>query len=83
MGTGMILTPYQAEAVVQDGWADMVAIGRAFLNDPRWGWHATAALGGTADIPRQYSRGAPGAWPGYGLLRRPQPPGGVERQAAE
>lgn len=83
MATGMILTPHQAEAVVQEGRADMVAMGRAFLNDPRWGWHAAAALGGAVEIPRQYSRGAPGAWPGYDLRRRPQHSGDAERQAAE
>lgn len=69
MATGMILTPDAAEAVLAEGRADLVAIGRAFLNDPRWGWHAAAALGAAPDVPRQYGRAAPGAWPGYGAVR--------------
>ena len=42
---GLITEPRQAEAVVAEGRADMVALGRAFLADPRWGWRAAAALG--------------------------------------
>ena len=59
---GLILTPEQAEAIVADGKADMVAMARGFLNDPRWGWHAGAALG--AEVPRvnQYLRVAPKLW---------------------
>ncbi len=59
---GLIVTPEQAEAVVADGKADMVAMARAFLNDPRWGWHAGQALG--AEVPRvsQYLRVAPKLW---------------------
>ena len=59
---GLIVTPEQAEAVIADGKADMVAMARAFLNDPRWGWHAGVALG--AEVPRvnQYLRVAPKLW---------------------
>lgn len=46
---GLITEPQQAEDVVATGRADMVALGRAFLADPRWGWRAAAALG--AEIP--------------------------------
>lgn len=42
---GLIVDPHQANAVVAEGKADMVALGRAFLADPRWGWRAAAALG--------------------------------------
>ncbi|CAM5364615.1 2,4-dienoyl-CoA reductase-like NADH-dependent reductase (Old Yellow Enzyme family) [Aquamicrobium terrae] len=42
---GLITEPAQADAVVAEGRADMVALGRAFLADPRWGWRAAAALG--------------------------------------
>jgi 2,4-dienoyl-CoA reductase-like NADH-dependent reductase (Old Yellow Enzyme family) len=64
---GMIVTPQQAEAVIAEGKADMVALGRGFLDDPRWGWHAAAALG--AEVPRvvQYARSAPKLWPGASL----------------
>ena len=47
---GLIATPKQAEAIVAEGKADMVALARAFLDDPHWGWHAAAALG--ADVAR-------------------------------
>ena len=59
---GLILTPEQAEAIVAGGKADMVAMARGFLNDPRWGWHAGAALG--AEVPRvnQYLRVGPKLW---------------------
>lgn len=42
---GMIGDPALANSIVADGRADMVALGRAFLADPRWGWRAAAALG--------------------------------------
>ncbi len=42
---GLITEPAQANAIVADGRADMVALGRAFLADPRWGWRAAASLG--------------------------------------
>jgi NADPH2 dehydrogenase len=43
---GLITDAAQAEAVLQQGDADLVALARAFLYNPRWGWHAAAALGG-------------------------------------
>lgn len=42
---GLIDNPKQAEAIVAEGRADMVAVARAFLADPRWGWRAAATLG--------------------------------------
>jgi 2,4-dienoyl-CoA reductase-like NADH-dependent reductase (Old Yellow Enzyme family) len=59
---GLIVTPEQAEAVVAEGKADMVAMARAILDDPRWGWHAARELG--AEVPRvpQYQRVAPKLW---------------------
>lgn len=42
---GLITEPAQANAIVAEGRADMVALARAFLADPRWGWRAAAALG--------------------------------------
>jgi len=66
---GMIVTPKQAEAVVADGKADMVALARAFLDNPHWGWHAAAELGADMKRPPQYQRAAPAVWPGAALLR--------------
>jgi 2,4-dienoyl-CoA reductase-like NADH-dependent reductase (Old Yellow Enzyme family) len=59
---GLIVTAAQAEAIVADGKADMVALARGMLDDPRWGWHAAAALG--AEVPRaqQYLRAGPKLW---------------------
>lgn len=41
---GLIDDPGQAEAIIADGRADMVALARAFLADPRWGWRAAATF---------------------------------------
>jgi 2,4-dienoyl-CoA reductase-like NADH-dependent reductase (Old Yellow Enzyme family) len=60
---GMIVDPPQAEAIVADGHADCVAVARGFLDDPRWAWHAAAALGADAVYPPQYRRARPEQWP--------------------
>jgi 2,4-dienoyl-CoA reductase-like NADH-dependent reductase (Old Yellow Enzyme family) len=59
IAVGMITDPHQAEAIVRDGQADLVALARGFLYDPRWAWHAAAALHGTVQAPRQYWRALP------------------------
>ena len=41
---GMIVDAHQAEAILQDGSADLVAIGREALRDPYWPLHAQEAL---------------------------------------
>jgi NADPH2 dehydrogenase len=61
---GMIVTPAQAEAIVAEGRADMVALARAFLDDPHWAWHAALALGGEVTLPPQYLRAGPALWRG-------------------
>jgi NADPH2 dehydrogenase len=61
---GLIVTPEQAEATVAEGKADMVALARAMLDDPHWGWHAAQALGAEVARPKQYQRAAPKVWPG-------------------
>ena len=45
---GLITTPAQAEAIVAEAKADMVALARGMLDDPRWGWHAAVMLGADA-----------------------------------
>ena len=59
---GLIVTPQEAEGIIAQGKADMVALARAFLDDPHWGWHAAKALG--AEVPRakQYLRVGPKMW---------------------
>jgi NADPH2 dehydrogenase len=61
---GLIVDPKQAETIVAEGSADMVALARAFLDNPHWGWRAAQALGGEVTHPPQYRRAAPGLWPG-------------------
>jgi NADPH2 dehydrogenase len=59
---GLIVTPEQAESVIAKGEADMVALGRAMLDDPHWGWHAAKALGAEVPRPQQYLRAGPKLW---------------------
>ena len=61
IAVGLITEPHQAEEIVAGGKADMVALARAMLYDPRWPWHAAAALGGTVVGPKQYWRSLPRA----------------------
>jgi 2,4-dienoyl-CoA reductase-like NADH-dependent reductase (Old Yellow Enzyme family) len=71
---GMIVDPRQAEAIVADGHANCVALARGFLDDPRWAWHAAAALGADAAYPPQYLRARPEHWPGVALIRHRSTP---------
>ncbi|WP_259668468.1 NADH:flavin oxidoreductase/NADH oxidase [Rhizobium lentis] len=45
MAVGVILDGPQAEAILQAGQADLIAVGREFLTDPHWGLHAAQQLG--------------------------------------
>ena len=56
---GLITEAQQAEANLQAGDADLIALARAFLYQPRWGWQAAAALGGTVDANPIYWRCLP------------------------
>jgi 2,4-dienoyl-CoA reductase-like NADH-dependent reductase (Old Yellow Enzyme family) len=59
IAVGLITEPEQAEAIVAEGRADLVALARAMLFDPRWPWHAAVKLGGQVQAPPQYQRSAP------------------------
>jgi len=59
IAVGMITEPQQAEAIVQNGEEDLVAIARSFLYQPRWGWQAAAALAGTVQANPVYWRCRP------------------------
>mgnify|MGYP000143167957 CR=1 FL=1 len=59
LGKGLITEPAQAEAVLQRGDADLVALARSFMYKPRWGWEAAAALGGQVKAKEQYWRCLP------------------------
>jgi 2,4-dienoyl-CoA reductase-like NADH-dependent reductase (Old Yellow Enzyme family) len=54
----MIYYPHQADAIVRSGRADIVALGRGFLADPRWIWCAGAVLGREVWRVPQYARAA-------------------------
>jgi NADPH2 dehydrogenase len=64
---GMITNARQADAIIAEGKADMVALARGFLDDPHWGWHAAQALGAEVARPVQYARATPALWPGAAM----------------
>ena len=59
VAVGLITEYQQAEAIVGTGDADLVALARGILYDPRWPWHAAAELGGKVQAPPQYLRSQP------------------------
>jgi NADPH2 dehydrogenase len=59
IAVGLITEAKQSEEIVASGKADMVALARGMLYDPRWGWHAAAELGGQVQAPPQYWRSQP------------------------
>ena len=66
---GLIADPGQAEEIVSSGQADMVALARGFLDDPRWVWHAAERFGIKIDYPPQYARSRHDLWPGAQIAR--------------
>lgn len=58
IAVGLIVSGPQAEQILQDGAADLVAVAREALYDPYWPHHAARALGadasGYAGWPQQY-----------------------------
>jgi 2,4-dienoyl-CoA reductase-like NADH-dependent reductase (Old Yellow Enzyme family) len=62
LAVGMIVDPRLAESAVASGQVDMVALARAFLDDPRWVWHAAEALGVELKYPGQYDPVHPKRW---------------------
>lgn len=59
MAVGLITEARQAEDILAHGKADMVALARGMLYDPRWPWHAAAHFGDQVDAPKQYLRSQP------------------------
>jgi 2,4-dienoyl-CoA reductase-like NADH-dependent reductase (Old Yellow Enzyme family) len=62
MAVGLITDALQAEAIIAEGRADFVALARAFLDDPHWGWHAAYRLDAEPKWPNQYRRVGPKVW---------------------
>ncbi|PZU06629.1 NADH:flavin oxidoreductase/NADH oxidase [Sphingomonas sp.] len=56
---GLITDYDHAEAIVATGDADLVALARTILYDPRWPWHAAAHLGAHVSAAPQYLRSQP------------------------
>ena len=63
VAVGLITGFEQAEAIVLTEDADMIALARTILYDPRWPWHAAAQLGATVRAPNQYLRSQPSQFP--------------------
>ena len=59
VAVGLITGFDQAEAIVATREADLVALARTILYDPRWPWHAAAELGAQVQAPNQYLRSPP------------------------
>lgn len=56
---GLITEPTHAEAILGNGDADLIGLARTVLYDPRWPWHAAAALGAQVGAANQYLRCQP------------------------
>lgn len=56
MAVGEITDPLQAETIIATGQADLVALARGMLWDPRWTWKAAVALGAEISLPAPYAR---------------------------
>ena len=59
VAVGLITEFEQAEAIVSTGDADLIALARAILFNPRWPWHAAAHFGAKVRAPNQYLRSQP------------------------
>ncbi|RWR04013.1 NADH:flavin oxidoreductase/NADH oxidase [Paenirhodobacter populi] len=62
VAVGLITAFDHAESIVATGDADMVALARGILYDPRWPWHAAAHLGAQVHAAPQYLRCQPRAY---------------------
>jgi 2,4-dienoyl-CoA reductase-like NADH-dependent reductase (Old Yellow Enzyme family) len=63
IAVGLITEFEQAEAIIGTGDADLIAIARAILYNPRWPWHAAAHFGAQVKAPNQYLRSQPRQYP--------------------
>lgn len=59
VAVGLITEFDQAESILANGDADLIALARGILYDPRWPWHAAAHFGETVHAPPQYLRCQP------------------------
>lgn len=59
IAVGLITKAQQAQDIIAHDQADLVALARGMLFNPRWPWHAAAQLGGQVQAPPQYWRSQP------------------------
>ena len=59
VAVGLISEFEHAESILVAGDADMIALARAMLYNPRWPWHAAAHLEASVRAPDQYLRSQP------------------------
>ena len=59
VAVGLITEARQAEDILARGDADMVALARGMIFNPRWPWHAAIELGAEPTFPVQYERAHP------------------------
>jgi 2,4-dienoyl-CoA reductase-like NADH-dependent reductase (Old Yellow Enzyme family) len=63
IAVGLITEFEQAEAIIGTGDADLIALARAILYNPRWPWHAAAHFAARVSAPSQYLRSQPRQFP--------------------
>ena len=63
VAVGLITAFDQAEAIIGTGDADLIALARTILFEPRWPWHAAAHFGAQVKAPEQYLRSQPRQFP--------------------
>jgi 2,4-dienoyl-CoA reductase-like NADH-dependent reductase (Old Yellow Enzyme family) len=56
---GLITEPFQADAIIRGGAADVVLLAREFLREPYWPTKAAHELGAKIRVPAQYARAFP------------------------
>ncbi len=59
IAVGLITEAQQANEIISSGQADLVALARAFLYQPRWTWQAAASLNAQVSASKQYWRCLP------------------------
>ena len=63
VAVGQITEFDHAEAILANGDADLIALARGMLYNPRWPWHAAAHFGASVVAPPQYLRSQPRQFP--------------------
>jgi 2,4-dienoyl-CoA reductase-like NADH-dependent reductase (Old Yellow Enzyme family) len=70
VAVGLITDAVQAEGILRSGDADLIAVARAMLYNPRWPWHAAAQLGAQVRVPDQYLLSQPRQHPNLFEIRQ-------------